>query len=479
PSGMITTYDDVEINTANYFLEVECLLDPTEITANGALDICPGSTLELEAVEGYDSYTWSNGDDGQTTEISEAGTYSVILWDDECASISNTVTVSVLTDETPEISLEGEPIVCFGEEVILTASNGENFSWSNDETQQSILVTETGDYFVMIDALCSDDQLTSETISVTVLDAANAPVVADMEIGTPGSVDLTATGNNIMWYAGEFDNDAIAEGDTYSTPVVNDTYTVWAEANVLYPGDAQEGGMEVADYLLNGGLPSTGAYNYFDAYEFFTIETVEVNVPEDGDAGVRTIQLVDNNGVVLEETTFDLAAGTHTLELNFDVPAGTQYSLRCPENNLFRSSGGVSYPYAIGSVGSITDSFYGGTYYYYFYNWEVKTQEWMCPSDRVEVTVNVVSVNEIEELASLSVYPNPAADVLSVEMELTQSSAVVLTLSDIAGRTVHTEQANILGSSRISIPVEQLQAGVYTLAIQINGQQVVRKIIVE
>ena len=93
--------------------------------------------------------------------------------------------------------------------------------------------------------------------------------------------------------------------------------------------------------------------------------------------------------------------------------------------------------------------------------------------------MNVVSVNEIEELASLNVYPNPATDALSVEMELTQTSAVVLTMSDIAGRAVYTEQANVLGSSRLNIPVEQLQAGVYTLAIQINGQQVVRKIIVE
>ena len=460
-------------------MEVDCLLDETEVTANEGLELCPGESITLEAPTGYDSYTWSNGSDATSIEVSSTGSYSVISWQGDCASISNTVAVTVLQEGAPSISLQGSDIFCEGESAILSAENGNDYTWSNDESSQSISVTESGEYFVTSQAVCSDDEFVSESIMITVLDGADEPVVNDMQIGNPGSVDLMATGDNLMWYAGEFDTESIAEGDTYTTPIVDDMLTVWVEANTLYEGDEFEGGHEVADYILNGGLPTTGAYSYFNVMESVIIETVEVNVPEAAGAGLRTVQLVDENGVVLEETQFDLAIGTHTLELNFPVEPGNAYSLRCPENNLFRSSGNVNYPYNIDDVISIYDSFYGPTYYYYFYEWTVATPSWTCPSDRVEVTVSVVSVDEIEELSSFNTYPNPANNELNVEMVLVQNSTVNIELFDIAGRTVYSKQANMMGATRTIIPVSQYEAGLYTLAVVINGQRVVEKIIVE
>ncbi|NQX92976.1 MAG: T9SS type A sorting domain-containing protein, partial [Flavobacteriales bacterium] len=50
---------------------------------------------------------------------------------------------------------------------------------------------------------------------------------------------------------------------------------------------------------------------------------------------------------------------------------------------------------------------------------------------------------------------------------------------DIAGRTVYSKQANMMGATRTIIPVSQYEAGLYTLAVVINGQRVVEKIIVE
>ncbi|MEO0404804.1 MAG: T9SS type A sorting domain-containing protein, partial [Bacteroidota bacterium] len=139
----------------------------------------------------------------------------------------------------------------------------------------------------------------------------------------------------------------------------------------------------------------------------------------------------------------------------------------------------VNYPYDIDDVISIYDSFYGPTYYYYFYEWTVATPSWTCPSDRVEVTVSVVSVEEIAELSSFNTYPNPADNELNVELELVQNSAVNIELFDISGRTVYSKQANMMGATRTIIPVSQYEAGLYTLAVMINGQRVVEKIIVE
>lgn len=478
PSGLITSYDDLDINQNHHLIEAECLLDESEIAYDGELNLCPGQTLTLEAPAGFDTYTWSNGADSQMLEVSEPGNYSVVGWQGDCASIAPAVEVVVITDETPSIEIVGDGVVCEGDEIILTATDAAAYYWSNSDDTQTIAVTESGDYFVSIDATCSADQIASNTISVTFLEAAE-PTVSDMEIGAPGSVDIMATGTNLSWYDSETSTTAIGTGDTFTTPVVNDTYSVWVESVTTYGNEEQDGGAVVPDYMLNGGLPSTGAYSMFNAWEPFTIETVEVNVPVGAGAGVRTVQLVDQNNVVLAEETFDLAEGTHTLTLNFDVPEGEGLSLRCPENNMFRSFGGLTYPYAIGTVGEIYDSFYGTNYYYYFYDWSIRTQGWDCVSDRVEVTVNVVSVEEIEELNAFNAYPNPATEQLNVELELTQQSDVIVSLMDVTGRTVYTTQKDMNGANRITLPVNQYQAGIYTLAVQINGQQVVKKIIVE
>ncbi|MEZ4984168.1 MAG: hypothetical protein R2795_03885 [Saprospiraceae bacterium] len=64
----------------------------------------------------------------------------------------------------------------------------------------------------------------------------------------------------------------------------------------------------------------------------------------------------------MSQVVVDLQMGLQTIDLNFEVPVGTELSLRCAENNLFRNNAGVNYPYPIGDVGAITNSFYGATY---------------------------------------------------------------------------------------------------------------------
>ena len=93
--------------------------------------------------------------------------------------------------------------------------------------------------------------------------------------------------------------------------------------------------------------------------------------------------------------------------------------------------------------------------------------------------INVVTVDEIEELKTFNAYPNPATEQLNVVLELTQQSDVLISLTDITGRTVYNTQKVMNGANRLVLPVDQYQAGIYTLAVQIKGQQIVKKIIVE
>lgn len=475
PSGIITTIENPDINTTHDLIEAPCIAAPSEISAAGLTTICPGESVQLTAEQG-ESYTWSNGATTQSINAADPGSYYVIVWNGDCASVSNTIVVNHLLEETPSIQLNGPDVICEGEEVEIVAGPASAWNWSNGETSQNITVTTGGEYFVTIDGLCESVELVSEVITITALEAAALPVVENVQIGEAGAAELVASGENLFWYDDEFANEPVGSGEVYTTPVTAGG-TWWVEANMLHGGEQEDGGK--ADNAGGGGLPSTGAHSFFDVWEPFTLETVRVYAPAGSGNGTRTVQLVDASGVVLQEAEFDLTEGEHVLELNFDVPVGEGMSLRCPEHTLFRNSSGVSYPYPIGSVGSIYDSFYGGSYYYYFYDWKVRMPEFFCPSARVAVEVTVVNVEDVDGLSQLLVYPNPARDFCYVSIDLENAASVNLQLTDVSGRVVRSKQLNVpAGGFRYTLDLG-IAAGVYTLSLDINSERVTRKLVID
>ncbi|HPI11071.1 MAG TPA: CARDB domain-containing protein [Catalimonadaceae bacterium] len=125
----------------------------------------------------------------------------------------------------PVITASGPTTFCAGGDVTLSvpASNGTSYLWSNDSTDNSIVVSSSGSYFVVtrLDSGCS---ATSQPVVVTVLTAliptATIAVSPDTVICTGTSVTFTAqtTGGGIQpafeWYL----NDVfVTDGLTYTS----------------------------------------------------------------------------------------------------------------------------------------------------------------------------------------------------------------------------------------------------------------------
>ena len=122
PSGVITVLENPGVNMSFTIPEAECLAEDIEIAATTATTICPGESVEISAPVGGSSYSWSTGDDSSSITVSETGVYSLAMYnDDNCVSISNNVMVTVLEEEVPEISIQGDTFLCEGGSVILTA----------------------------------------------------------------------------------------------------------------------------------------------------------------------------------------------------------------------------------------------------------------------------------------------------------------------------------------------------------------------
>ncbi len=481
PSGVITKLESPQINTSLNIAEAECVLDASTITINGSDHICAGETVELLAPGGFENLQWSTGGSNPSLEVSEPGSYSLFLYDAEgCVSIAAAVTIYENIDVPPTITVVGDTYTCPGESITLIASDGQNHVWSNGMTGQTIEVTEAGSYSVAIDALCSAEPLSSETsVDFELLETTN-PVIESIDYDYDNGIALiTATGEDLQWYDAAEGGTLLGEGNIYQTTELLENTTLYVEAHNLFGGGIQQGGKLTTEG--GGGIPGTGAYSFFDAYEPFTILTVEVLVPNGQTAGPRTIQLFDENDVMLNEVVLDLELGLQTIELGFEVPEGINFSLRCAENNLFRNNEGVSYPYPIGDVGELTTSFYQGEYYYYFYNWQVEPESKTCVSERIPVEVTIVDVNDLTEVGGLRLFPNPATDKVNIELTLLENVDLNLSMMNSLGQIIYKEQLSGLGLGKHihTVDVNQLPAGIYQLQLSNSEHSATMKVVVE
>ncbi|MCF8247071.1 MAG: FG-GAP-like repeat-containing protein [Saprospiraceae bacterium] len=460
PSGLKTKLLNPAINMALNIAETGCLLPPSQLVVNGSTTICPNEVVELVAPDGF-GYEWSNGATTQAITTSLPGGYSAVLTDSSgCVSLTNIVQVSLAQETIPVISADGETIFCEGGAVVLTAAGGENPVWSTGETGSSITVTNSGEYFVSTDAICSNDPLTSAVVELIELNA-DAPIVTGANIAPGDSVLLTATGENLQWYDAPTNGILLGLGNSLQTPILNQTTTYYVEAHHHYPGEVQTGGKP--DNAGVGGLPTQGSYNLFNVWEPFKLVSVVVYVPNTATAGYRTIQLYDGNGVLLDENIFDLTEGTHELTLDFELPVGNDFSLRCLQNNLFRNTNAsTQFPYNIGNMGEITGDALGNNYYYYFYDWTVQKKSYECVSERVPATVGVSPDSEVlKQEGTVLLSPNPTSGDVFVDIT---GKADSFRIVDATGRLVF--QKPLFGNDAFELSLSGFASGIYHVQVQ-------------
>jgi hypothetical protein len=466
PSGVVTTIENPAINQTHSIVEVGCLLDPIAISIDGQTALCPGDLVTLSAPSGT-AYAWSNGATEQAIQVTEAGNYSVVVWaDTECAALSNNVVVSLITQEEPNIEAQGDLSFCQGGEVILSSSPAMTYMWSNGQTTPSIVVTETGDYQVNIEGACSGVQFQSNVLHVEVLSNA-LPITNDVIIGEAGNTTLYATGSNLTWYDAAMGGNVVGSGEFFNTPFVDENTTFWVSSQSTYGGGSVTGGKP--DNSGSGGLPSTGGRLFFDITDACTLAQVTAYVPVESSAGMRTIELYDNGGNLLNSVVLNCELGENVLNLNFPLSEGS-YQIGCAENNLFRNSAGVSYPYTIGEVGSINNSTFGTSYYYYFYDWQVILPSVTCESERVAASVQIIGIDELENPLQIEAYPNPATSFvqLSAPKPINQANVSVY---DMNGNLVMTQKITQFNNQQLD--VTKWSAGAYRVVIS-DGKSVSR-----
>lgn len=483
PSGIIQTVLNPIADQFFFVIEQECISPQVQISSTGPMVLCVGQSLTLTAPAGL-QYLWSTGETTQSINVNTEGEYGVMVNSvgNNCPATSKTVNIVSTPDETPTIAALGKTLFCEGETVeIQGPANAYNPTWSNGQTGSSLIVTQSGSYTLTVQGACAN--YTSTAIDVEVV-SAGIPIVQNQTIVTPQVVTLSAAGQSLTWWDALIDGNQIATGNTYTTPeIVSENQTFYVQASANYGGEIFSGGLaNPSGNVQYSGDNTTNATTSFDVFENCVLKTVTVHTDTPGD---RKIELRDANDVLIDSRIVNIT-GIMTIDLNFNLTAGTDYKLGTDgatnlllpgwgfiSPRLKRNSSGVNYPYIISDLVSITNSNYGSQFFYYFYDWKVESAITECVGNRYPVSIiydNQVGINQIADF-NFQLTPNPAQQWVQIK---TTAKNPTLSIIDAIGRTVKTI---VLHENNNTININELPAGVYFVQLTSQGLKSTQKLI--
>ncbi len=292
---------------------------------------------------------------------------------------------------TATISVSGPTSLCASDSISLTSNAGTAYQWSTGEVTQSITVASAGSYTVTVTGPCGTG--VSEPLVITTTNTGTAPLVTGASACGGGSVTLTAElPGTYHWFDAPTGGNMVGSGPSFTTPTLTTTTDYYVEREEFIAGQFLNGGP------LDNNI-GTGAHHFtnsrflqFDALKPFTLVSVWVDALN---AGTRSLEVRDENGYVIASASVFIPQGQSRVPLNFRIPRQNNLRFGLSSSStvgLYRNNDGVNYPYTMSDIATITGSSAGAQYYYFYYDWEIKTDDLICTTPRTVATGTIFSV---------------------------------------------------------------------------------------
>jgi hypothetical protein len=483
----ITVYDDWTLNINETPVITQ---QPNDVIANEGSD----ATFEVETSAGTYEYQWKNNETSFTTLTTDSG-----LADDYCNNIKeHDGILYVATNGGLSISTDGGASFInktssdglgsddcshvFVNDNAIYASTGSGLSISTDggesfetKTTSNGLITDnikiTFEYNDVIYACClGDDVFTSTTIctstdggtsftAVEYSSGINSHVIngyceinGTVYLATPRFVSYTndngASFSNISTTNGLISNYTIDVYETDGIIYVSNSggLSISSDGGTSFINKESEDGLTSSYcskvYSSNGVLyiaSNNGLYISTDGGESFTNKTTD-----DGLANSLCLDVIKYN-----ETIFVATASGLSVSQDYSVING--------END------------ASMTLADITSSMDNNTYYV-----EITNTTTGCAIESEEATLSISTSTDISSslLSSISLYPNPTAGQITINMPETYNTALV-SLSDLSGKLLYTQ--TFYGDSSIKLDIDQ-PTGLYFIVVNIDGDSQVFKV---
>lgn len=297
---------------------VSIAVNPTSICGAGSVTLTP-------SLIGATSYSWSNGDTNDTTIVTTAGTYSLVISVNSCTASASGV---VVINPTPTVTIPNHAGMCSGASATVSTtsispSSSYSYLWSNGSTSSSIAVNTTGTVNVVVtDNVTGCSSLASNVC--TIVAAANptvnfASATVPYCAGTTATLTPVVTGGtpsySYTWSPASLGSNATATVNTngvYSVLVV-DSNKCSATANVIAASYVSSVNLSASDLLLCPGecttLNANGASTYTPGTYSWSNGASTSNTVSVCSAGVYTVTYKDATN----------CASTASITINNDV----------------------------------------------------------------------------------------------------------------------------------------------------------------
>jgi hypothetical protein len=421
-----------DVNNCTASTSVNFTVNPLPIASiTGAAVICSGTSTTYTANPAGINYLWNTGATSNTINVSNAGTYSVTVTDNNGCSNQTNQQLTVTNNPTPVIT--GATSACQGQNITLDAGSYSGYLWSNGATTQTINVNNSGTYSVTvtINGGCTGSALKQITINPLPTPSINGTLAICAGLST----QLSSNGNysTYQWSTGANSNNINAAiPGTYALTVTDNNGCIGSTSVQLnnYPLPIPTLPSAVSICAGDSTSITPGNYSNYVWSNGQTNPSIYIHT-----AGSYTVEVTDINGCKNNDTTnltvnnlpLPIISGPATTCVNIPavLNAGNSYS---------------QYLWSTGEPTSIIQTNIGGNY-----------------------TVTVTDIRGCKNTANFSLVVFPLADItITGDKDICAGEST--TITGIAGQGTY-----LWSTGEISPAITINQTGIYTLTITTNN----------
>lgn len=386
--------------------------------------LCENSSIQLTATGGS-TYAWSNGITSPQNTITQPGIYTVTVTQNNCSASTQTY---ITQYSIPHTTISGNTQFCAGDSTFITATGGDSYLWNTGVTSSSIIVYQSGNYSVTI----SDEHgcTATQSTTITALELPQITINGNTQLCMNDAALLTANGaNSYIW------NNGVESATLSVSPTENTTYSVTGtHANgctasssislTVYPIF----NIELTDEICQGGNYNENGFMLGSQDEFGTFTHTRNLQTAFGCDSIVTLTLTVHPKPILPAAisgpSMVSTAGTYSYSvINAEYTDSYEWNLNNPNwtlnagSNNFATINITTNSTAVLSVIGINEC-----------------------GISAPLTLNIestISINEIDAMAGINIFPNPTTNFVNIRNENYQMPISHIEIYDLNGKLVN------------------------------------------
>ena len=427
------------------------------------------------------NYVWSSGSTSPAISNVAAGTYTLTVTDaHNCVTVSSVTIGSTSPFNTTKSSAN---INCFGNAngtASVTVSSGTlpyTYLWSNGGTTSSVSNLTAGNYFVTVTDGSTCQHVDSFTITApTALSAQVNPTNVLCNGNNTGSASASVSGGTANYTLHWFDNSngnsvSNLSAGNYSVTVTdaNNCSTV-SNFSITEPSalSASSVSTNALCFGAQNGTATVTAVGGTSAYSYLWCNGVTTPSANNLSSGSCSVTVTDANGCSTSSS------------VNISQPSQIQVVTSSANSTNSQSNGNASFDNITGGTSPYTYNWSNGGTTQTIFNLNAGsygvtiTDANGCTLATNVVVQDVTGINSLNADNAISVYPNPAKEILTIESK--QSLISEIKLTDVLGQLVL--QQGSLRVNRSELNVSALPAGVYLLEVKQGDVKLQKQIVI-